>query len=104
VLGGAGICTAPSLYCHLYPELRIVGPETPFPIQIWSVVHKAAQNAARVERVSRWLKSIFDTKQNPWFRDEYVPPAKFAEELAALERRLAPGALAAEPKPVRRRR
>ncbi len=104
VLGGAGICTAPSLYCHLYPELRIVGPETPFPIQIWSVVHKAAQNAARVERVSRWLKSIFDTKQNPWFREEYVPPAKFAEELAALERRLAPGALAAEPKPVRRRR
>jgi DNA-binding transcriptional LysR family regulator len=103
VLGGAGICTAPSLYCHLYPELRIVGPETAFPIQLWAVVHKAAQNAARVERVSRWLHSIFDTKQNPWFRDEFVPPSKFAEALEALERRLAPDTLSSAPRPARRR-
>ncbi len=90
LLAGAGIATAPSYFCHLYPELAIVGQESAIPIQLWMVNHQEAQAAARVQRVTRWLRGIFDTKTNPWFRDEYVSPIRFSEELAAIKSRLAP--------------
>lgn len=89
LLGGAGVATAPSLFCHLYPELQIVGPSMSVPIQLWLVEHKQAQGSARVERAARWLRSLFNTKANPWFRDEFVPPAQFAADLAQLADRLA---------------
>lgn len=90
LLAGGGVCTLPSVLCHLYPELRIVGPEMAFPIQLWLVVRKEAQSSARVQRVAAWLKAMLDTKVNPWFRDEFVPPERFAEELAALSGRTSP--------------
>jgi len=90
VLAGGGICTAPTLFCHLYPELQMVGAEHGFPIQVWAVIRKEAQSSVRVQRTHRWLKSIFDTKFNPWFRDEFVPPRLFAEELASAPGRTAP--------------
>lgn len=89
-LAGAGVCTAPSLFCHLYPELHVVGPETGFPIQLWMITHKAARDSVRVQRLARWLRTLFDTKLNPWFRDEFVPPSHFAAELDAIGMRLAP--------------
>lgn len=90
LLAGGGVCTAPSLFCHLYPQLQLIGPEAGFPIQLWLVVRKEAQSSARVQLVTQWLKTIFDTKYNPWFRDEFVAPSKFAAELAAVAERTAP--------------
>lgn len=90
VLAGAGIATVPSFFCHLYPELRIVGPETAIPIQLWSVSHQETMDSARVRRVMDWLESVFDTKTNPWFREEYISPSRFADELAAIDKRRAP--------------
>ena len=97
-LAGAGICAAPSLFCHLHPELQIVGEETSIPIRLWLVTRRAAVESKRVQRFVQWLQPLFDTKLNPWFRDEFVPPRRFAAELAAIESRLASDP-AARPKP-----
>lgn len=103
-INGAGICTAPSLMCHLYPDLQVLGPEGGVPVRLWLVTRRQALESARVQRFAQWLKPLFDTKLNPWFRDEFIPPSRFDEELAAIESRLAPKAAQQEEPPQRRRR
>jgi DNA-binding transcriptional LysR family regulator len=76
--GGAGVATVPSYLLASAPELVIVGGESSVPIRLWRIVRKEAKDAARVLRVVEWLRSMFDTKTNPWFRDEFVPPTEFA--------------------------
>jgi len=105
-LGGAGICAAPSWLCHIYPSLQIVGPEVSIPIRLWLATRYHAVGSARVQRVALWLQALFDTKLNPWFRDEFIPPRRFAAELEAIDGRLAHAAepQAHAPAPRRRRR
>jgi DNA-binding transcriptional LysR family regulator len=86
---GAGVGTTPSYFPHLFPELVMVGEETSVPIQLWSVVRQESANTARVQRVAKWLEEIMDGKTNPWFRDEFVHPKKFASEVEATPSRLA---------------
>lgn len=76
---GAGIATAPTYLITLAPELVMVGDEPAIPIRLWLVIHREARQAARVARVAEWLKSMFDTRTNPWFREEFVHPSEFAE-------------------------
>lgn len=74
---GSGVATLPSYFLHLYPDLQIVGQEKSTPIQLWLCTHQESQAAARVQTVAAWLNEIFDTRINPWFRDEYIAPAEF---------------------------
>jgi DNA-binding transcriptional LysR family regulator len=90
VLGGAGICTAPTMLCHLEPSLRVISEDFSVPIQLWLVTRREARLSARVERVAEWLHASFDTKLFPWFRSEFIPPSRFEAELAAASDRLAP--------------
>jgi DNA-binding transcriptional LysR family regulator len=76
--GGAGVATAPTYILSTAPELVMIGEERSVPIRLWMIVHQQARNAARVTRVADWLKQIFDTRTNPWFRDEFVHPTEFA--------------------------
>jgi len=77
--GGAGVATAPTYLLTSAPELVIVGEERSVPIKLWMIIRKEARDTARVVRVVEWLKTIFDGKTNPWFREEYVSPAEFNE-------------------------
>jgi DNA-binding transcriptional LysR family regulator len=88
-LSGGGVFAVPSVFFHLHPELQIIGPSMPIPIQLWIVVRRDAQSSARVQRVSQWLKSLCDTKYNPWYRQEYVHPDQFEAELNATKERAA---------------
>ena len=89
ILSGAGIATVPSYCFRDHPDLVIVGPVASVPIKLWLVSHHGAKDAARVKRVAEWLRALFDTKVNPWFREEFVPPNRFAAELAAVTTRRA---------------
>jgi DNA-binding transcriptional LysR family regulator len=102
-VNGAGICAAPSAFCHLYPDLRVLGPDAGIPIRLWLVTRRQALETARVQRFADWLRRLFDTKLNPWFRDEFVAPSRFKEELEAIDSRLAP-APAPRQNPPRRKR
>jgi DNA-binding transcriptional LysR family regulator len=77
--GGAGVAAAPTYVLQAAPELVIVGSEQSVPIKLWLVVRQEARNTARVTRVAEWLKSIFDSRSNPWFREEYVAPEEFSD-------------------------
>lgn len=77
---GAGVATAPTYVLKQWPNLVMVGPEQSVPIKLWLIVHKAARHAVRVNRVADWIKSIFDPRSNPWFREEFVHPRDFAAE------------------------
>jgi DNA-binding transcriptional LysR family regulator len=90
LLAGGGVGTVPSAMVHLHPDLQIIGPDIAFPIQLWMVIRKEAQSSVRVQKVAQWLRSVFDTKVNPWYRDEFVRPPDFAAELAAVGGRTAP--------------
>ncbi len=82
---GAGVATVPSYLFTIVPDLVIIGEEASVPIRLWLVVHKEARNAARARRAAEWLRTIFDTRANPWFRDEFVHPAEFDAQSAPLE-------------------
>jgi DNA-binding transcriptional LysR family regulator len=89
LIGGAGIGAVPSYLLHLHPELNVIGSVQSIPIKLWLVAHQGAKNSARVKRVAEWLRGLFDTKTNPWFREEFVAPDRFAAELAAVTKRRA---------------
>lgn len=80
IRAGAGVATVPTYVFSFAPELVIIGQEQSVPIALWLVVHKEARNAVRVTRAVEWLKSIFDVRNNPWFRDEFIHPEEFAAE------------------------
>lgn len=88
VVNGSGIATMPSYFCHLYPDLVMI-EDTSQPIQLWLTVRHEVQHSLRVQRVVKWLERMFDTKTNPWFRDEFVHPSAFAAEIAAVPSRKA---------------
>ncbi|MND01729.1 hypothetical protein D3C83_208370 [compost metagenome] len=72
---------------------------------MWLAYRRELARSTRVRQVVAWLEEVFDQKTQPWYREEYVPPAEFAPE---LERHLARrgGAPADPPAPrdVTRRR
>ncbi len=84
LIGGGGIGPAPTYVLTTSPELVIVGNEPSVPIKLWLIVRKEVRSSARVKRVAEWLKSIFDNRTNPWFRNEYVAPSDFAAVTSAL--------------------
>ena len=42
--------------------------------EIWLTFHPNIQGTARVRAVIDWIKSLFDDKASPWFREEFHPP------------------------------
>jgi DNA-binding transcriptional LysR family regulator len=87
---GAGVATVPTYLFRTAPELKVIGQERSTPIKLWLVVHQEARNAARVARVAEWLKTIFDSRTNPWFREEFVHPEEFDPHLREQEAVTAP--------------
>jgi DNA-binding transcriptional LysR family regulator len=43
-------------------------------IDIWMTYHPDVKNVRRVSIFIEWLRSLFDTKRYPWFRDEFIHP------------------------------
>lgn len=74
---GAGIAAVPTFFLTFAPELVMISPDPVAKLSLWLVHHAEARRTERVRRVLDWLKSIFDNRENPWFREEYVPPAEF---------------------------
>ncbi|MEZ5996412.1 MAG: LysR family transcriptional regulator [Hyphomonadaceae bacterium] len=75
--GGAGVATMPSYIFTQAPELVVIGGEQSVPIRLWLIIHRESRNATRVLRAAEWLKSIFDGRANPWFREEFISPQEF---------------------------
>lgn len=74
---GAGIGAMPTFLLTLAPELVMIGADPMARLSLWLVHHAEARKTERVRRVLDWLKKIFDNRENPWFREEYVAPSEF---------------------------
>lgn len=71
---GAGIGVIPTAILTVEPDLVMVGEQPMSKIQLWLAYHRDAMKIARLRAVADWIKSIFEPRANPWFRDEFVHP------------------------------
>ncbi|MGH1352269.1 MAG: LysR family transcriptional regulator [Methyloligellaceae bacterium] len=49
---------------------------TSYPLELWMTYHPDVKKVSRKALTIEWLKDIFDTKMNPWFREEFVHPSE----------------------------
>jgi DNA-binding transcriptional LysR family regulator len=75
---GVGIGGLPTGAVATEPNVVMLDIETVGPVKLWLVHHVDATRSARVRVVKEWLKSIFDRRTRPWFREEFVHPRDFA--------------------------
>jgi DNA-binding transcriptional LysR family regulator len=84
---GAGIALLPTAVSSFAPELVMLDLPPLARLELRMCVHRDLVGAARIRRVTDWLREVFDTKTKPWFRAEFVHPSAFprAEAAAAPE-------------------
>lgn len=73
IVRGAGIGALPTYAPLLSSELVSVLPEFELRRDIWLVYPPDIARIDRVKIVMDWVKSIFDPRQQPWFKEERVP-------------------------------
>jgi DNA-binding transcriptional LysR family regulator len=78
IRNGAGIGPMPTVAFTLYPELEMLDLPVIATAQLWMCVHREIAGSARVRRVSEWLTTLFDGREQPWYRAEFIPPSEFA--------------------------
>lgn len=77
VRAGAGITALPTATLTVAPELVMISEGPLAKLTLWLVHHAEAEKTERLRRVIDWLKRIFDNRENPWYREEYVAPSEF---------------------------
>jgi len=76
---GAGIGAIPTAIAPLAPDLVMLDIPPLASPTLWLCHHREAMKSPRVSRVAEWLVSIFDARERPWFRPEFVHPSEFAD-------------------------
>lgn len=78
VRAGLGFCFAPTWWVRGMTDLVMLTEKPLASLKIWLVYHEEIARIERVRRAIGWLKLIFDAADNPWFRDPFVHPDRFA--------------------------
>jgi DNA-binding transcriptional LysR family regulator len=77
VRNGAGVATLPTAILPLFPELVMLDVDPITKPTLWLTHHRDVSRSVRIARVSEWLRGIFDARERPWFRPEFVHPKDF---------------------------
>jgi len=73
---GAGIGPLPT--CILAIDPSLVTLDLPVEtVRLWLVRHRDVGGSARIRAVIAWLREVFDAREQPWFRAEFVHPREF---------------------------
>jgi DNA-binding transcriptional LysR family regulator len=80
VKAGVGIGMLPTYACECTSGIVPLDLGLRTYSEIRLVYHPSIQNTARVRVVIDWVKSLFDHKTWPWFRDEFHSPTQFVKE------------------------
>ena len=75
---GAGIGAIPTAIVAYAPHLVMLDIPPLASATLWLCHHREAVKSARVARVVEWLTGIFDARERPWFRPDFVHPREFA--------------------------
>lgn len=78
---GAGVHGLPTAILTIDPTLVMLEHIVNSPVPLWIVQRREMMRSARVKKVVAWLEDVFDPATQPWYREEYVPPADFQPEL-----------------------
>ena len=57
-----------------------IGPEFRFSFDIWLTYHPDANRIPRVRKTIDWIIASFDSKEFPWFGDEFLHPNDMPQE------------------------
>ena len=72
---GVGIALLPSYFCTFAEGILPLDLGLRTRSTIWLTYHPNVRGAARVRAVIDWIKSLFDQRRCPWFREAFHPPA-----------------------------
>ena len=76
---GAGIGAIPTAIVAVAPDLVMLDIPPLASSTIWLCHHRESAKTGRVARVAEWLGSIFDARERPWFRPEFIHPREFGD-------------------------
>ncbi len=84
---GAGIGPMPTCALPIYPELEMLKLPLIASATLWMCVHRDLARSARIRVVTDWLETLFDGREKPWFRAEFVEPSDFDSITARRQKR-----------------
>jgi DNA-binding transcriptional LysR family regulator len=85
VRNGVGIGSLPTGAVATVPNVVMLDFKPVGPARLWLTHHVEGARSARIKVVKTWLKSIFDRRTRPWFREEFVHPNEFFAAGAARD-------------------
>ncbi|MGB8365449.1 MAG: LysR family transcriptional regulator [Rhizomicrobium sp.] len=77
---GAGIGMLPTYAQAIGAQLVPLDVGMYMPLDIWLTYHPDAKRIVRVKRMIDWIIQAFAPQRFPWFRDEFIPPHRLAQE------------------------
>jgi DNA-binding transcriptional LysR family regulator len=79
---GEGIGFIPTYGFAIGAKLHPIDLPIRYALDIWLCFHEQARSIGRISATIDWLLGLFDSKQYPWFRRDFVPPKRFANIIA----------------------
>ncbi|MEJ8570940.1 LysR family transcriptional regulator [Microbaculum marinum] len=80
---GAGIGALPTYAAALGAPIVPVDIGIRHSMDVWMTFHPDIRRTQRNTLVIDWIKRIFDPERFPWFRDEFIHPSEFVDNLPA---------------------
>ena len=77
---GAGIGWLPTYAMAIGARVIPVNIDLVFPFDIWLTYHPEAAQIPRVRKMIDWIVAAFDSREFPWFRDEFIHPDDLARQ------------------------
>jgi DNA-binding transcriptional LysR family regulator len=77
---GAGIGMLPTYTYIMGAQANPIDIGLRVHYDIWLTYHPGVKKIARVQRVIDWLVASFDSREFPWFRDDFIHPNDLAKE------------------------
>ncbi len=74
---GEGIGFLPTYGFAIGAKVKPINLPIRYSLDIWLCFHEQSRSIKRVSAAIDWLTAIFDPRLYPWFRREFVPPAKY---------------------------
>ena len=74
---GGGIGPVPTAILPMAPDLVMLEIPPLATGTLWLCHHRDALKSPQVARVAEWLVSIFDARERPWYRRDFVHPSNF---------------------------
>jgi DNA-binding transcriptional LysR family regulator len=84
VAKGAGLGMLPTYLWAVGARVEPVDIGLVTEFDIWMTYHPSTRRTARVATTIQWLKSMFDPKTFPWFRDEFIHPDELKQAASEL--------------------